>query len=231
MIQAIAREQLAIEHLGAVKAIASQIQRRLPKSVAFEDLYGAGVIGLMDALERYDPAKEIKFSSFAGFRIRGAILDSLRQMDPVPRWVRSGMRNVSAARHELAGELLRKPEDVEVSRRLGISFAALRELQEKAATASVSLDAPEEEDTFHLPTRPADDPLFLYLQAETKDVLIRAIADLPARERLVVMLYYYDEVTMREIGLMMGVVESRVSQLHAAAIRRLRDRLARTKVA
>jgi RNA polymerase sigma factor FliA len=226
------QERQMIEHLPIVRFIARRIHERLPQHVPIEDLYSAGVVGLLDALGKFDPSKQVQFRSYAQFRIRGAILDSLRTLDWSPRELRRKGRAIEQAIQELTAQFGRAPADVEIARQLHIDLAAYQQLLgelkglEIGTLYSERSDDSGEEELVYLPNRPEDDPLFRYLHAEMRQRLTEAIGGLPERERLVMTLYYYEETTMKEIGLILGVVESRISQIHASAVLHLRARLA-----
>jgi RNA polymerase sigma factor for flagellar operon FliA len=226
------QEQLMIEHLPIVRFIARRIHERLPQHVPIEDLYSAGVVGLLDAFGKFDPAKQVQFRSYAQFRIRGAILDSLRTLDWSPRELRRKGRAIEQAIQTLTAQFGRSPNDIEIAQQMHIDLASYQQLLgelkglEIGTLHSERSEDSGEEELVYLPNRPEDDPLFRYLRAEMRERLTRAISDLPERERLVMTLYYYEETTMKEIGLILGVVESRISQIHASAVLHLRARLA-----
>jgi RNA polymerase sigma factor FliA len=225
------QEKLMIEHLPIVRFIARRIHERLPQHVPIEDLYSAGVVGLLDAFGKFDPAKQVQFRSYAQFRIRGAILDSLRTLDWSPRELRRKGRAVEQAIQTLTAQFGRAPNDHEIAHLLQIDLAAYQQLLgelkglEIGTLHSERSEDSGEEELVYLPNRPEDDPLFRYLHSEMRERLSQAIGDLPERERLVMTLYYYEETTMKEIGLILGVVESRISQIHASAVLHLRARL------
>jgi RNA polymerase sigma factor FliA len=225
------QEKLMIEHLPIVRFIARRIHERLPQHVPIEDLYSAGVVGLLDAFGKFDPAKQVQFRSYAQFRIRGAILDSLRTLDWSPRELRRKGRAVEQAIQTLTAQFGRAPIDHEIAHLLQIDLAAYQQLLgelkglEIGTLHSERSEDSGEEELVYLPNRPEDDPLFRYLHSEMRERLSQAIGDLPERERLVMTLYYYEETTMKEIGLILGVVESRISQIHASAVLHLRARL------
>jgi RNA polymerase sigma factor FliA len=227
-----AQEQLMIEHLPIVRFIARRIHERLPQHVPIEDLYSAGVVGLLDAFGKFDPTKQVQFRSYAQFRIRGAILDSLRTLDWSPRELRRKGRAIEQAIQTLTAQFGRSPNDIEIAHQMHIDLPAYQQLLgelkglEIGTLHSERSEDSGEEELVYLPNRPEDDPLFRYLHAEMRERLTRAISDLPERERLVMTLYYYEETTMKEIGLILGVVESRISQIHASAVLHLRARLA-----
>src|SRR3984957_7256700 len=226
------QEKLMIEHLPIVRFIARRIHERLPQHVPIEDLYSAGVVGLLDAFGKFDPTKQVQFRSYAQFRIRGAILDNLRTLDWSPRELRRRGRPVRRAIQTLTAQFGRAPGDLEIAEQLHLDLSAYQQLLgelkglEIGTLHSERSEDSGEEELVYLPNRPQDDPLFRYLHAEMRERLIEAIGDLPERERLVMTLYYYEETTMKEIGLILGVVESRISQIHASAVLHLRARLA-----
>jgi RNA polymerase sigma factor for flagellar operon FliA len=219
------------EHLPIVSFIARRIHERLPQHVPIEDLYSAGVLGLLDAFGRFDPSQQVKFRTFAQFRIRGAILDSLRKLDWSPRELRRKGRAVEQAIQGLIGQLNRSPTDTEIAQKLNMPLAAYQQLLGELKgleIRSLNSEGPEEsgeEELDLLPARSDDDPLLRYLDGEMRQRLTTAINELPERERLIMTLYYYEETTMKEIGIILGVVESRVSQIHASAVLHLRARL------
>jgi RNA polymerase sigma factor for flagellar operon FliA len=217
-----------VEHLPIVQFIARRIHERLPQHVPIEDLYSAGVLGLLDAFGRFDPLMQVKFSTYAQFRIRGAILDSLRTLDWSPRELRRKGRAIEEAIRALTGQLSRSPTDIEIAQKLDISLAAYQRLLGELKGLEIgslhdqrSEDSDEEELDL-IPGRPEDNPLSRYLAGEMRERLTKAIEDLPERERLVLTLYYYEETTMKEIGLILGLAESRVSQIRASAVLHLR---------
>jgi RNA polymerase sigma factor for flagellar operon FliA len=226
------QERVMTEHLPMVRLIARRIHERLPQHVLIEDLYSAGVLGLLDAFGRFDRSKQVLFRTYAKFRIRGAILDSLRTLDWSPRELRRKARAVEQGIQMLTGELSRSPTDTEIAQKLNISLATYQQLLGELKGLEIGSlhagrsDDSDEEELDLVPGRPEDDPLFRYLDGEMRERLTKAIEDLPERERLVMTLYYYEEATMKEIGLILGVVESRVSQIHASGVLHLRARLA-----
>jgi RNA polymerase sigma factor for flagellar operon FliA len=222
------RERKLVEHLPMVRFIARRIHERLPQHVEMDDLVSAGVFGLMDAYNKFDHSKQVQFTSYAQFRVRGAILDSLRMLDWSPRALRRKGRAVEDATRDLTQRFGRAPQEAEIAEAMQLSLGDfqqllgdLKGLEIGSLHAERSEDSGEEELAF-LPTAPEADPLFQVMQGESKQRLIDAIDALPEKERLVLTLYYYEELTMKEIGLTLGVVESRVSQIHSAAVLRLR---------
>lgn len=224
------REDVA-EHLAMVRFLARRIHERLPSHVELEELIGAGVLGLMDAVKKFDSTKNVKFRSYAQFRVRGAILDSLRTLDWSPRELRRKAREIEAAIQRLTGQMGRSPGEVEVAIELKMTLADyqhvlgdLKSLELGTLNAERSEDSGEEE-LAYIPGRTEDDPLFQCLQSEMHSRLKAGIDLLAEKEKLVLNLYYFEELTMREIGKILGVVESRISQIHASAVLHLRASL------
>ncbi|HZD47762.1 MAG TPA: FliA/WhiG family RNA polymerase sigma factor, partial [Silvibacterium sp.] len=216
-------EQVVVEHLPIVRFLARRIHERLPHQVDIEDLVSAGVLGLIDAFQKFDPGKKVQFRSYAQFRIRGAILDSLRTLDWSPRDLRRKGRSIEEAIRSLTVRSGRAPSEAEVAAELGMELGQyqlllgeLKGLEIGTLHAERSEDSGEEE-LAYVPSNPEEDPLFCCLKGEMQARLASAIDQLAERERLVMTLYYYEEMTMKEIGLTLGVVESRVSQIHASA--------------
>jgi RNA polymerase sigma factor for flagellar operon FliA len=222
------QERILLEHLPVVRFLARRIHERLPQHVDIEDLVSAGVVGLMDAFAKFDPDKRVQFRSYAQFRIRGAILDSLRTLDWSPRELRRKGRAVEEAIRVLTARQGRAPSENEVAAEMGLSLDDYQQLLgdlKGLEIGTLHIEHNEdsgEEELAYIPSRPEDDPLFRCLRGELEEKLAEAITNLPDRERLVMTLYYYEEMTMREIGLALGVVESRVSQVHASAVVHLR---------
>jgi len=225
------QERILLEHLPIVRFLARRIHERLPQHVDIEDLVSAGVVGLMDAFSKFDPAKKVQFRSYAQFRIRGAILDSLRTLDWSPRELRRKGRAVVEAIRVLTARLGHAPNEAEVATEMNLELEEYQQLLgdlKGVEIGTLHMERNEdsgEEELAYIPGRPEDDPLFRCLRGELAERLADAIQNLPARERLVMSLYYYEEMTMREIGLALGVVESRVSQVHASAVVHLRSAL------
>jgi RNA polymerase sigma factor for flagellar operon FliA len=229
------RDRLILTYAPLVKYVAGKLGSWLPPHVEEGDLISYGLLGLIGAIERFDINREIKFETFAISRIRGAMIDELRSLDWVPRSVRNRAREIERAMAELENRHKRSPSDEEVAGELGITLGEFEEsLTQIARSSVVALDelwsgggtAGESTaliDTIEDPHAP--DPNRELMQGEMRQALAQAITRLPDRERLVVTLYYYEELTLREIGEVLSVTESRVSQLHTKAILRLRVRL------
>jgi RNA polymerase sigma factor for flagellar operon FliA len=226
------RDRLLTEQLPQVRYIARRIHERLPRHVPLEDLVHAGVVGLIDALEKYDRNKNVQFGSYAKFRIRGAILDSLRELDWSPRDLRRKARRLEEAHHKLRSSLGHNPSESELAAEVGMDLRALQLLLGEISGLEIgslwvesSRDGQEEDLSEYLPDNSKETPLFLCLRSEMKQQLAHAIAELPEKERQVLALYYYEELTMKEVGAVLGIGESRVSQIHSMAVIRMRARL------
>jgi len=225
-------EELAERHLSLVIPIARNFQKRLPSSVDFGDLVGAGNLGLVEAARRFNLAKGTSFGTFARHRIRGAIADSLRQIDPVSRCLRSQQKAAERATTGLMAILGRFPTEAETARRLRLSLRGWQKLQSELHEAGCAVNghpmigAPVLADVDKLPGTWTD-PERLAELAETREILNNVIAKLPARHRQVVHFYDFEEWTMKQISIRLGMHESRVSQIRAAALMRLQGQLAR----
>jgi RNA polymerase sigma factor FliA len=226
------RERILMEQLPQVRFIARRIHERLPRHVPFEDLVHAGVLGLIDALGKFDRSKHVQFSSYAKFRIRGAILDSLRELDWSPRELRRKGRQIEEAHNQLSIRLGRTPTENDLARELGMPLEELQNLLSELNAleiGSLRVESPqsgkEEDLAASVPAKPEDTPFFQCLRSEMKELLARAIAELPEKEQRVLSLYYFEELTMKEVGAVLGIGESRVSQIHSLAMVRLRSRL------
>src|SRR5436309_15180473 len=230
-----ARERLVLAYSPLVKYVAGRMASGLPAHVEESDLISYGLLGLISAIERFDPSREIKFETFAVARIKGSIIDELRSLDWVPRSVRAKAREIETAHSKLERTLARTPTDEEVANELGVSMDDFQEsllqisnssivaLDELWAVSDSSGDQVSLLDTMKDPG--AVDPARELGVSELKDRLANAISRLPEREKLVVALYYYENLTLREIGEVLGVTESRVSQLHTKAVLRLKSAL------
>jgi RNA polymerase sigma factor for flagellar operon FliA len=230
-----ARERLVVAYSPLVKYVSGRMASGLPAHVEEADLISYGLVGLINAIERFELEREIKFETYAITRIKGAINDELRSLDWVPRSVRAKAREIERANAKLEHRLQRAPTDDEMATELGVSvqdfLASLLQISNSTIAALDELwtvgDASGDQvsllDTLQDPGAP--DPAAVMDQTELKDRVADAIARLPEREKLVVALYYYENLTLREIGEVLGVTESRISQLHTKAVLRLRSRL------
>ncbi|WP_447977057.1 FliA/WhiG family RNA polymerase sigma factor [Candidatus Nitrospira bockiana] len=226
------RERLIREFAPVIKAIAHRLAFRLPAHLDVDDLVSVGIMGLMDAMTKYDPTREAKFKTYAEFRIRGAMLDEIRSMDWVPRSVHERVSLLERTHAALLNRLGRPPSEEELAEALKLSAGELAELMSRAQGAvMVSLDdlGVQETDGRKIVTMLADhdhpDPLALVVTENRRALLTAAIEQLPRKERLVLTLYYCEELTMKEIGRILNVTESRVCQLHTKAILSLKARL------
>src|ERR687884_1970245 len=230
-----AREQLVLAFSPLVKYVAGRMSTGLPAHVEESDLISYGLLGLISAIERFDTTREIKFETFAMTRIKGSIIDELRSLDWVPRSVRAKAREIERANSKLEHQLHRAPTDQEVADEIGMTIEDFQDALTRISNSSVIAldelwtlsDASGDQvsllDTIQDPD--AIDPAHAMDATDTKDRLADAIARLPEREKLVVALYYYENLTLREIGEVLGVTESRVSQLHTKAVLRLKSAL------
>lgn len=222
------REAQIEAHLHQVKFIAERLAYKLPPSVDLDDLIGAGMVGLMDAVEKFNPEKGVMFKTYAETRVRGAMLDSLRDLDWAPRSLRRRAREVEAAYLE-AERIHGQASESNVAQILGISITEFQGLLGELRGLTITgLNADEEDENGHVHHLSAGldrTPLAIYELAEVQARLTDAIGRLPSRERQVVAFYYVEELTMKEIGSVLGVTESRVSQIHTQAVIRLRTYL------
>jgi RNA polymerase sigma factor FliA len=225
-----ARDRLIVHYSAVVKFVAGRVGAGLPSSVDTNDLVSAGVFGLIDAIERFDPVHGVKFETYAVPRIRGAIYDGLRALDWVPRSVRSKAKSVQDAFADLEHRLGRSPTDGELAAHLAISAGDLeRWLAEIASTTVGPLDRALAAGAEPRPVRGLahdDTPSASFEEREVRGLVRAAVRELPERERLVMALYYDESLTLNEIGGVLGVTESRVSQIHTKAVLHLRARLA-----
>ncbi|MDQ7837834.1 MAG: FliA/WhiG family RNA polymerase sigma factor [Thermodesulfobacteriota bacterium] len=228
------REELIIKYTPLIKYLAGKLAMRLPAHISMDDLVSSGTIGLIDAINKFDPGKNIQFKTYAEFRIRGAMLDELRSLDWVPRSVRRKIADIEKAYNALQKERGRPAEDEEVADRLGLSLADFYHLIDTVKGVSLTdlniirrrTSEDSDDDFFEIVADGRQSDPFVSLGlAQLRDIIAGAIDELPEKERLVVSLYYYEDLTMREIGEIMGYTESRISQMHTKATLRLRGAL------
>ncbi len=229
------KEQIVLEHTPLIRYIVNRIAVRLPSHIDLDDLHNTGVIGLMDAIEKYDPEKNCKFKTYAEFRIKGAILDQLRSLDWVPRSVRQKSRRLERAFGEVEQRLGRSASEDEVADSLGLQIEKFHELMNQVRGISlVNLEEirgtnsdGDRTGTFAdiVEDVHSENPFASLKLSEMKQLIAGTIATLPEKERLVISLYYYEDLNMKEIGGILGITESRVCQIHTKAAIRLRGKL------
>ena len=234
-IPASLKEQIVLEHAPLIRYIVNRIAVRLPSNIDLDDLHNTGVIGLMDAIDKYDPDKNCKFKTYAEFRIKGAILDQLRSLDWVPRSVRQKSRRMERAYGEVEQRLGRSASEEEVADSLGLQLDKFHELMNQVRGISlVNLEElrgnggdGDRAGTFAdvVEDVHSENPFATLKLSETKHLIADTIGALPEKERLVVSLYYYEDLNMKEIGQILGITESRVCQIHTKAVLRLRAKL------
>ncbi|MBF0628293.1 MAG: FliA/WhiG family RNA polymerase sigma factor [Magnetococcales bacterium] len=233
--EGLSRDEVILKYAPIVKYVASRISMKLPQSVDIDDLIQVGILGLIDAVAKFDPHRGIKFQTYAEFRVRGAILDELRSMDWVPRAVRQTAAHIQETYLLLEGQQGKAVEDFEVAAHLGLSLDEFyRNLDAVRGIAILSFDdlrPSMDEDEWDVLEMLADpeivDPVDSIGLNQLRLALSEAITALPEKERLVVTLYYFEELTMSEIGEVLGLTESRISQLHSKAAMRMRARMKR----
>ncbi len=226
------KEEIILRHCDLIKYMAVRLASRLPPHVAVDDLFNAGIIGLMDAIDKFDPEQQIQFRTYAKIRIKGAMLDEIRAMDWVPRSLRQKSTLLTKTCATLEERLGRQPTDEEIAAELDVPLEHYYHLLDEIK--GISLIPLEIQDAMldsqgeaQLATTP-DGPFQAVYREQLRNELAAAIDTLPKNEQLILSMYYYDELTMKEIGAVMGYTESRISQLHTKAILRLRTRLARS---
>lgn len=230
------KDELIKEYAPLIKFVAQKIAARLPSNIELDDLISAGVIGLMDAIDKWDPTRDNKFKTYAEFRVRGAILDELRAQDWVPRSIRDKSKLLDRTLVQLESELGRAATDEEISKALNITVDEYYSLINQVKPVSLLSidDAPTFSNTDKksilnlLEGSKLNNPYNQLNIKVVKDVVAKAIEDLPERQRMVLSLYYFEDLNLKEIGQVLNVTESRVSQLHAQAVTRLRAKLAAT---
>ena len=205
-----------------VRRLAARLAARLPAQIELEDLTQTGLVGVLDAIDRFDASRGVRFWTYAELRIRGAMIDSLRALDWLPRSVRRRQRHIEATRTELQARLGRSVSEAELAAELDIGIGELHSALSEPRTVEITGEEPEPASSTPL----SMDPEQALESKELKRLLAQCIEGLPERERLVVTLYYHEELTLKEVGAVLGVKESRVSQIHSKAVRRLRMRVA-----
>jgi RNA polymerase sigma factor for flagellar operon FliA len=228
----VSRDELITQNLQHVKGIVNRISGHLPLDVETDDLVNAGIIGLIDAATRYDPSRDNKFMTYATFRIKGAILSELRSRDFVSRSTRKKIRSLESAYLKLEQKSGGNVSDEEIANEMGVDTDELNEIKKMAGISFVSLDEikdyskKEKEMMLNaLMDGRGEDALSMASLKEMESALAVAIDELPEKEKMVISLYYWDELTMKEIGKVLDITESRVSQIHSRAVIRLRSKL------
>ena len=223
------REQLIIEYAPLVKLVAGKLSMYLGYNVEFDDLVGYGVFGLIDAIDKFDYGKGVKFETYASLRIRGAILDQIRKMDWIPRTVRQKQKELDGAYRRIEERTGRPATDEQVAEELGISVDELDELQNETKVSNIiSLDEYMEQGEAKIEPRADKDymqPEKVVEKSELKRLLLEGLETLTDKEKKVITLYYYEELTLKEISRVLEVSESRVSQLHSKALIKMKQRL------
>ena len=234
--QVLNRDEMILKHAPLIKYIAHRLAMRLPSHISVKDLMSAGVIGLMHAVSKFDPTKNVSFKTYAEFRIRGAMLDELRALDWVPRSVRQKASHIEKTISHLEKERGRPVEDEEVAQELGVSLEEYYAMLDGSSGISLvdietvrqAVPGPAGENLMStLLADKGDDPFQLLSVKELKTILAKAIDELPAREKNVLALYYYEDLTLKEIGEIMDLTESRICQIHTKCILKLRGKLKR----
>ena len=233
----LSRDQLIHQHLPDVKRIVYRIAAHLPASIEVDDLINAGIIGLIEAVEKFDPSRDNGFMTYAMFRIKGAVLSELRSRDFLSRSTRRKLRELEDAHDRLEKKLGREVKDKEVSEELGLELDEYYKIKKMSGICFISLDdfrypTKEEKGNFisQFSNNDDEDAYTLTGMKEVQAGIARAISALPEKEKMVISLYYWDELTMKEIGKVLDITESRVSQIHAEAVTRLRARMRREKL-
>ncbi len=229
------RDTLIEHYMSLVEQTAERMAKNLPTFIDINDLISAGTIGLIDAINRFDPSLEIKFSTYCNPRIRGSILDELRRLDWAPRLVRSRVNQLERSRDELEAELGRRPSDEELAKHMDLSREQFSDLvKETQVKSMVSLDRKWDEDDDHelgqiemLPDERATDPLNELARAELKEVAVRGLKE---KEKMVLVMYYFDNMSLKEIGAVLDLSESRVCQIHAQTLEFLRRKFLQREI-
>jgi len=233
-IDSASQERLVLQYAPLIKYIATRMALRLPPHISLDDLVSSGMIGLLDAIKKFDPLKNINFKTYAEFRIKGAILDELRALDWIPRSIRKKSSQLEKAYAKLLKELGRPAEPEEVAQSLGLSMEEYYHmLDETKGISLLDIDAVRKnlpniaQDELYemLQDESARDPFISVHFAELRQILMKALECLPDKGKLLISLYYYEELTMKEIGEIMGYTESRISQMHTQAILHLCTKL------
>ncbi|MBW2107901.1 MAG: FliA/WhiG family RNA polymerase sigma factor [Deltaproteobacteria bacterium] len=228
------RTALIVEYAPLVKLLANRLAMRVPPSVSLDDLISAGIMGLLDAVDRFDPARQVQFKTYAEFRIRGAMLDELRSLDWVPRSTRKKIHDMEKAIMAVESRRNGPADDEEIAEEMGVDLETFYSILNMARGIELlSLDgyikdntnSSESKKSFKSLIRGDDDPNRHIMMSEMKEIIAEAIRSLSKKEQMVISLYYYDELTLKEIGEVLGLTESRISQIHTKAIIKMRVKL------
>ncbi len=226
------RNQIIVDYAPLIKYIAQKLAARLPSNIDFDDLFSSGVIGLMDAIDKYDPSRDNKFKTYAEFRIRGAMLDELRSQDWVPRSVREVNKKEDKAKLELERKLGRPGSETEIAQQLDIPLSEYQERIGRTRVSLMSLDelggvnSHDKKSLLECLENPsAKNPFTLLKNKGVRDIIVKTVEELPEKQKLVLSLYYYEDLNLKEIGKILDVTESRVSQLHTQAVLKMKLKL------
>ena len=224
------REQLILEYVGLVKIVAGKLSMYLGYNVEYDDLVGYGTLGLIDAIDKFDYDKGVKFETYASLRIRGAILDQVRKMDWIPRSLRQKQKQLDAVYQKIEAKTGRMATEEEVAQALGLTMDELANMQAQAQVGSLlSLDECMENGEPHLEDAETSEdyvqPERIMERRELKEILTRTLKELTEKEQKVIFLYYFEELTLKEISAVLEVTESRISQLHTRALQKMRTKL------
>ncbi len=228
------KEALIAKYGGHIKYMAQRLATRLPEHVCVDDLIGAGMMGFIDAIEKYDPSRDVKFKTYMEIRVKGAMLDELRALDPISRSARQKAHELSKTYNDLVKRFNRLPTDEEMANSLGVDLENFYRLLDETRAINIlpieyaDFEGQEENlkvNVTYFINADKSDPLEQLQEKEIQRILAEAIEKLPEKEKLIVSLYYYDQLTMKEIGHVLNISESRVSQIHSKAMLRLRARL------
>ncbi len=226
------REKLILEYAPLVKVVAGRLSMYLGYNVEYDDIVGYGIFGLIDAIDKFDPAKAVKFETYASLRIRGAVLDQIRKMDWIPRTIRQRQKKIEEAIREIEIENGREASDEEVAAKLGISEDEYVNWQSQMKVTNVvslnefmdaGMEVPQQ--TYQRTTARIDAPEEVVEQAELKQMLMESLELLTEKEKKVILLYYYEELTLKEISNILEVSESRISQLHTRALSKMKKKM------
>ena len=225
------RDAMVLEHMSLVERIAWGIHLKLPGNILLEDVVHSGVVGLLDAIDKYDPRRQVPFSTYAGFRIRGEILDSLRHLDWGSRELRRKARQLEQTRNSLGMRLSHVPDETELAYELGMPLDKFRSLVARLHSLQISNFADGQALEHVECRRPQENPFIRSRQTELRQLLQHVIADLPDKERCVLQLHYFEELTLAEVGSVLGLAERTAGYIHSIAVKHVRSRFAKLTAA